>query len=341
MTADPQSAVLDYCIDLDSVAYQVYSEFARSETAPELRALWVGLGRDEAEHIGYWKTLIRLRQEGTVPDYFDDPIVLGRTLEEASRNMHELMGSIYDGMDGQKRLTVACLMELTFLHQPLLQVLRYAKTTGAGEDPLEAYNRHLQGFLAGVGRLGTSLDLRLSVEALRRMWAETRGLLDRAFTDPLTGLLNRRGLRDTATPLANLAKRNGGTIAVAMADIDKFKAINDAHGHEVGDRVLTGVAETIRRCVRASDLVARVGGEEFLVFLSEVEASRVPSIGEKIRAEVERSLPGGLAVTVSVGLASLALARSSDVGDALDSLTKAADERLYRAKSEGRNRVVS
>jgi diguanylate cyclase (GGDEF)-like protein len=255
--------------------------------------------------------------------------------------MHRLMGTITDDMGTQKRLTVACLMELAFLRQPLLQVLRYATTPGEAEEPLAAYERHLQTFLAGVGSFGTSLDLRVSVDALRRLWDETKGLLSRSHRDPLTGLLNRRGLHDTSLPLANLAKRNGSTIAVAMVDIDRFKSINDTRGHDAGDRVLASTAEVIRSSVRASDLVARVGGEEFVVYLSDLETSSLAGIGEKIRSEVERHPVDGIAVTVSVGLAATTFTREEDVAAVLEGLMKKADERMYRAKAEGRNRVVA
>jgi diguanylate cyclase (GGDEF)-like protein len=341
MSTDLQIDVLRQCMEIDSIAYQVYASFARGETNSERRQLWEALGRDEADHIRYWKVLAQLHEQGVAREYFDEPVALRATLQSASRSLHEIMHSMHDGMTGQERLTIACLLELTFLHQPLLQALRFARTTDAAEDPLEAYNRHLQTFLDGVGRLGSSLDLRTSVEALRRLWTNTRLLIDRAITDPLTGLLNRRGLRDTSFPMANLAKRNEGTIAVGMADIDHFKSINDAHGHEMGDRVLVAVAAAIKRSVRASDLVARFGGEEFLVFLSDLDASRAASIGEKIRIEVERSRPEDIDVTVSVGVACATLGRSSDVDAALEALTKAADERLYRAKEAGRNRVVA
>jgi diguanylate cyclase (GGDEF)-like protein len=340
VASDLQSSILNQCIDIDSVAFQVYASFVQTETSATVRELWASLGRDEAEHITYWRLLMRYHEEGIVPDLFEDAVNLNRTLEDSSRKMHLLMGTITPDMDSQKRLTVACLMELTFLHQPLLQALRYVKSEAGAEEPLDAYDRHLRTFLTGVGTHVTALDLQLSVDALKRLWDDTKGLLSRAFTDPLTGLLNRRGLRDTAVPLVNLAKRNGSTLAVAMVDIDKFKSINDTHGHDTGDRVLVWTAGVIRRTVRGSDLVARVGGEEFVVFLSDVDETCLPEIGEKIRSEVERHPVEGIPVTVSLGIAARAMARESDVSAVLESLMKEADERLYRAKAEGRNRVV-
>jgi diguanylate cyclase (GGDEF)-like protein len=346
MAADLQHKLLTLCIDMDTVAFQVYGSFAKASTEPELRKLWLQLGKDEADHIGYWGSLIRQHEEGAVPEPFADPAALIRSLEQAAGTMHAHMSSAgremdAQNMDSQKMLTTACLMELAFLQQPLLQALRYVRTDAAGEEPLVAYDRHLHAFLAGVGAHGTSPDLRLSVEALRRLWEETKSLIGRAFTDPLTGLLNRRGLYDTALPLANLAKRNGSTIGVAMADIDRFKSINDTRGHEAGDRVLASTAATIRSAVRTSDLVARVGGEEFVVFFSDVDASSLRDIGEKIRAGVEGHPVGGIAVTVSVGLACSAMARDNDAAAEIERLIGEADERMYRAKSEGRNRVVA
>jgi diguanylate cyclase (GGDEF)-like protein len=341
VASDLANAILSLCTEMDSMAARVYASFAAGEPDAGVRALWVDLGRDEAQHVAWWRLLVRQVGEGSLPEPFENPAALLRTLEEASENTRQLMGTLVNDLDTQKRLSVACLLEFSFLHQGLLQVLRYL-TVGEGEEnPLAAYDRHLHAFLEGVRAYGKSVDLKMSAQTLGRLWVETRSLLDRSYTDPLTGLLNRRGLKDTAAPLVSLARRNGATVAVAMVDIDMFKSVNDARGHDVGDRVLAAVARTIRGSVRASDLVARIGGEEFAVLLPDVDASSLREIGEKIRSEVERHPMEGIAVTVSVGIAGRPMVRDSDVTTIVDELTREADGNLSLAKRGGRNRVVA
>jgi diguanylate cyclase (GGDEF)-like protein len=124
-----------------------------------------------------------------------------------------------------------------------------------------------------------------------------------------------------------------------MIDIDHFKRINDTHGHQTGDEVLMSVAQLISGSVRKSDLVGRYGGEEFLVFLPQVDGRGLRRIAEKVRSAVERGTREWLPATVSVGAASTDFAEGVEPG--LASLIRLADRHLYRAKSDGRNRVVA
>ena len=157
-----------------------------------------------------------------------------------------------------------------------------------------------------------------------------------AMADPLTGALNRRGLeaalslREGALPVAP------AQVAAIAMDIDHFKAINDRHGHPVGDQALQALADTARRQLRANDLLARVGGDEFIVLLQGTDAATAADIAERIRAAVAaRAMHAGARpgdVTVSAGVHAAA-------GAGIDALARAADAALYRAKQLGRNRV--
>lgn len=156
-------------------------------------------------------------------------------------------------------------------------------------------------------------------------------LTNAALTDPLTALANRRrfDLR-----LADV-QRGGLGGCVAIFDIDHFKAVNDRHGHQGGDRVLQTFATIARACVRDGDLVARLGGEEFGVVLPSASADQARIVCERLRATVAGTVialgDAQARITVSAGIAVLA-------GDA-DAVLKAADAALYRAKDEGRNRL--
>lgn len=163
-------------------------------------------------------------------------------------------------------------------------------------------------------------------------------LVDMAATDHLTGLLNRReGFRRIEVECSR-AERSGHFLCAMMLDIDYFKRINDTHGHLAGDAVLKGVAFTLKRIVRTSDLVCRFGGEEFLVVLSETGIEAVKDQAERIRHHIEEDVlqtESGetLSVTISVGVA----CRKAD--ETCEHLIDRADQALYTAKQNGRNRI--
>ena len=163
-----------------------------------------------------------------------------------------------------------------------------------------------------------------------------------AHTDPLTQLLNRRALTDRLQQEMERAMRYDATLALLMVDLDHFKAVNDTHGHLVGDDVLRDVARLLRETIRTTDIAARYGGEEFLVLLPETDDGGAEAFAERIRVAVEaHPFEGGsgavLRLTASLGVAVFPAPR---VVTAEDLLVRA-DAALYRAKADGRNRVCT
>jgi diguanylate cyclase (GGDEF)-like protein len=155
-----------------------------------------------------------------------------------------------------------------------------------------------------------------------------------AIVDPLTGLLNRAALQQRFGELMQQARITAGgtTIGFLVADLDRFKQVNDAHGHAVGDAVLEQLAHTMRNELRAFDLIYRLGGEEFVVLLPGAGIDDAMEIAERLRGAVEDARPEGLAVTLSVGVG---VAAGSELD--FDRLYERADAALYRAKQAGRN----
>ncbi len=197
---------------------------------------------------------------------------------------------------------------------------------------LESYTRTLEDRVAQ-----RTAEAERRQEELEKVNAQLEIL---ARTDLLTGLANRRHVLERLELELGRAHRHRQSLALAMVDIDHFKRVNDTWGHAAGDAVLKTVAETLKRSVRAHDLVGRHGGEEFIVALLEPLPAEVPGVLERLRSEVERTetvLPDGrkVKVTISCGYAIFA-----DHETTLDGLLSAADKALYRAKHEGRNRVV-
>jgi diguanylate cyclase len=180
--------------------------------------------------------------------------------------------------------------------------------------------------------------LKKSSEEVERLRGELELVQGLALTDPLTGLLNRRGFESQRQRLCGTSAL-GFTILVI--DIDHFKAINDAHGHLLGDKVIVAVANVLRSCVGERGPIARMGGEEFAVLLSHTSSAGGVELAERIRASVEHGkirradneeMIGN--VTVSLGVA------SCGENEQFDSMLARADAALYQSKTAGRNRLT-
>jgi two-component system, cell cycle response regulator len=189
------------------------------------------------------------------------------------------------------------------------------------------------------------LKARVSTQVRRfryteRLRASVKASIEMAITDPLTGLYNRRYLETHLNHLIEHYINRGKAMSVIAVDVDFFKAINDTHGHDVGDKVLQELAVRLKANTRSVDLCCRVGGEEFIMVLPNTATDLSSRIAERLRRAVaSRSFECGLnqpvPVTVSVGVSSLLGA-----DDTLEKLLKRADQALYAAKREGRNRVI-
>ncbi|MCP4645610.1 MAG: GGDEF domain-containing protein [bacterium] len=188
-----------------------------------------------------------------------------------------------------------------------------------------------------VGAVATAVVLLVIVWVVNRYQRRLQYL---ATTDELTGLLNRRYFMELANRQAALAKRYGHSLSLLMIDADRFKAFNDEHGHAVGDEILKLMAEALKQGLREVDVLARFGGEEFVVLLPEAQEEEAYRAAERLREAVEsRELAtshGPLRSTISVGVATLP-------HEAIDlaALIKHADKAMYRAKDLGRNRVCA
>lgn len=164
-------------------------------------------------------------------------------------------------------------------------------------------------------------------------------LIELSTTDALTGLLNARAFYDRLHQEIARAHRSGQPFSLLIIDLDGLKSINDRHGHEVGDRALQAVAETMRDTLRVTDIGARVGGDEFTLLATNTAAGAAVTLAERIRTQVAEAHSGlaRLAGTVSVGLVTFDPLQDTAVDAA--GLMKAADKALYDAKWGGRNRV--
>jgi len=161
-------------------------------------------------------------------------------------------------------------------------------------------------------------------------------LLQVAMKDQLTSCHNRHSLVEHAPRYISDSIRYRHPLSIMILDLDHFKKINDQHGHGTGDEVLAFVGSLLMKSYRQGDFVSRIGGEEFLILLPHCLAENAVNKGEVIRSMIERSNPGGLKITVSIGVACLGDEHGSD----FEKLYKSADEAVYYSKKDGRNKVT-
>lgn len=216
----------------------------------------------------------------------------------------------------------------------VLNAMKFAKLLGGGLEALNMDSPFQMVFYVYMCSLATILPPSIVWLVLRRLSDDLRAM---AARDPLTQLLNRRGL-DAA--LDAHFQRQAGTAHLLLIDVDHFKNINDSHGHHVGDAVLRRIADVLRGAVRKGDLVCRLGGEEFVAICVESDSASALRVAERMRSAIEQKSmsPGtrreGLHCTVTIGVS------HGFIGEAfLEQAMQQADVALYRGKNAGRNRV--
>lgn len=301
-----------------------------------------GLGEHEQAIVDFDRSEAFLRKSGNLRYYAD-------LLQQRSRSYEAL---------GKTVLALADLKEMIKVHEALDRKARSFTTTLMSyqfdtarreqENRRLAADRQLQSAqLASLERvrrwqwaalvLGGLLIVLLLWQARRQVRAARR-LHRMAMTDPLTGIANRRRIEDLGQPMLDEAIQRDESMAVVVLDVDHFKQINDACGHQAGDLVLTRIVEACRDALREEDRIGRIGGEEFVVLLPRADRQVARDVAERLRLRVQALDLGdilpGRQVSISLGVAT----REHGERD-LDRLIQRADRALYRAKASGRNRV--
>jgi len=251
----------------------------------------------------------------------EDDLLSPGSLQKFGRRLNRLVAAVADDVGEHK----------TQIRQAN-DVLSSVRATGEA-----SLTEVVLGTIAKVMQINERLQDRLSTaeERLQEQARRMESHIAEARTDPLTGLPNRRAFDDDLIRRIAEWQRKGSTFCLMMTDVDHFKALNDRHGHPVGDVVLREIAEVLKHNVREMDVVARVGGEEFAVILPSTNSRDAWRMAERVRAAVASMVVRfeqlELRVTVSLGLAMV------EVGDDPVSLLGRADEALYASKHSGRN----
>lgn len=252
-------------------------------------------------------------------------VVAHRPTEVALSNIDELfLHTFYYSLP----VIILSLLAIWWLSRFIARPLRELAEVAANLDDRANFSRirSIKGWYleAAMIRKGLMRSFSAIGSRLRKLHLE-------GTTDPLTGAVNRRGL-DTAMERMMEEARNA---AVVMVDIDHFKAVNDKHGHAVGDEILKAITASLMAEARREDVVARMGGEEFVILLPDTDVGPAKRFAERLRSTVEQTAFEKVgSVTISVGVACYP-AHGTDIHDSL----ALADAALYRAKADGRNRV--
>jgi diguanylate cyclase (GGDEF)-like protein/PAS domain S-box-containing protein len=272
----------------------------------------------------------------------------GRVID-VNRSLRETLGATAAGLVGKPAAGVLPPPLAELLAGPLPDAASEVRiAVGAGERTFDAVASPVASHGGRVlGRLVVLRDVTARKRAEERLEAAQQELraanqeLERlARTDPLTLLANRRQFFARLEGEIKRAVRQGESLALVMLDLDHFKAINDAHGHAVGDMVLREVGALLASCVREWDLAARLGGEEFALILPATDRLGAREVAERVRTRIQElrcRTADGTVVTVSASCGGAVL---GDTAATSDDLLKAADEALYRAKERGRDRVA-
>ena len=271
------------------------------------------------------QTIARLRLS------FDD--------SEVGRLLAERMGGTIALVTAQVLLGIAVLAGV--LSMRLLRPIDVLKRQAGGLAAREPLPPHAWPRRDELGQLGQHLNsvhgqINGLIRELENKNAELRRM---AMQDALTGLPNRALLRELFEHEAAAARREDTTLALMFVDLDQFKAINDTHGHAAGDQLLVAVSRTLKETVRSSDVVCRMGGDEFLIMLPRVAAwEAIGETAERLLAALDRPHPLGCGVEAVRVRASIGIARHPHDGADFDALVRAADVAMYRSKAGGRGR---
>ena len=338
MDAITMTRIVEQCLRLDNHATRLYTSLARSADSQDLKGFWQDIAAKNEQHLLYWDRLKNWADKGMLNNLFDDSKKTLNELSVLQEKVHDLADSCGQVRRKEKAFTLAFKLEFYLLHPAFETLSQYVATFNGEAGSDFAYERFVNRLFDALQQNELStLELELVGEVIHRLWKENRRMAFLSNYDELTGIFNRRGLFNAITHLAHLAQRNENTVSVLMIDIDHFKAVNDNFGHQFGDDMLRRVADCIRECIRASDVLGRYGGEEFLVFLPRVAAVSLGEVGEKIRQAIEDMPDDNAGITVSIGVAHGHVGREVEAD--IKNLIHLADEKLLVAKSSGRNRI--
>lgn len=336
------SVILDLCINIEETAAEIYARLSGSAHSEALKNFWEKMVKEGNAHLKYWKRLKTFAERNELPDAFEDPDSVARELEERSKQIQRLLEQWEKDPSVGNAFVIAYRLEAYKLHPAFRTLFQYYRpmTDGVVPPETEIDETNINEFVQALHKYGeVTPELELVGETLQRLWDQNKALSQQAMVDTLTNLLNRRGFLLMARQMAHLSKRNKTPLSILIAEIDGFKEINETIGMQKGDEILKGVAVNLHSMLRGSDLLARNGGDEYIILLPNTPLEGGVSVAQKVREKIEKSKSGGVSVSVSIGVAEAIM--QVDIEQELRSLIRYAEGNLIVAKTSGKNQVIS
>lgn len=335
--------ILELCTRMDELASRTYTSMAQACDDPLVAAVMRTMAAEEKAHVEWWAELLSAWDRGLLPDIFSSSTEATAQLLEIIASLEAAAPAAGRPLTGDECLTAAVSMEFFMLDSMFGELLDLAEPAMARKRH-DAYSRHIERLISAVEEHyhGETMAGFLA-RVLRRSWRENRRLAAHAMQDPLTRLSNRRAFGTQLRQWSAWSARYGRPLAVALLDIDDFKRINDDHGHAAGDAMLTAVARAIASAVRASDMAARYGGDEFAILAPETGPEEARKLAERVLeairgAEIAADDGARVHTTASIGLTVMLDPADSEPRTS-DELLANADRGLYAAKQAGRDRA--
>lgn len=333
--------IIYFCLSLDKKAASAYKYLAQVLKKADLRKFWKERAEEELQHIDYWEKLLNFAEKNQLPHVFDQPYAVKEELRLIDSKVDLLLLRLRHFPTIGNAFLSTYRLEFYMVYPAFRILFHLMKNFGREKTPEDDYEHHIEKFIEGLARYGKRTpELELIGDATKRFWQDSKELFIKNTTDSLTGMLNRRGFLNSVRPLANLAQRNKFNVGIMIINIDNFKHINDSFGHQTGDEVLKCVASLLKKRLRNSDIIARYGSKEFVVYLPSVKREFLYSLADHLRNRVESQKTQNIPVTVSIGISQGQLEKTKNIDKKLQLLIKKADDCLCRAKNAGRNTVV-
>ena len=341
--SDPEklSAILDLCIDIDRTAGDLYASLSASAGNEALKGFWNKMAAEGKKHLEYWEQLKTLADSNELPEAFENPDQVIQELQQRANQIHGLQEQWEKDQTVNSAFVIAYRLESYKLHPALRTMYQYFRPMTEGKLPADKDldETNISAFVTALRKYGQSTpELELVGETLQRLWDQNKILSELALVDPLTNLLNRHGFFVMSQQMAYLSKRNHIPIAILIVEVDSFKTINELHGPQKGDEILKAVGDTLKASLRRSDLIARYGGDEFIIMLPDTSEEGGVVVAQKLRSAVLDARPGGVMVTVSIGVAEDTM--KEDIEQEYPMLIRYAEGNLIVAKTNGKNQVV-
>jgi diguanylate cyclase (GGDEF)-like protein len=338
MTSEILQSILIICKEIDVIASKLYTKISHKIINGEEKTFWQNMAAEEREHVLFWKNAIVYSEENTIPEIFIEEKVVYEDLKRSKELAIKLLESIEQREDTKSYFTTAYWMEFYLLYPSLDLIFHYMAILSNCRNPETDYEKHLLRFVDGFKRFGNvSQEMELLGSLLNSIWKRNRELVTMSMYDALTKVFNRKGINDLMISYSSLAKRNNYNNGLLMIDIDNFKKVNDTYGHQFGDVVLKEIADRLSKSLRKSDLLGRFGGEEFIVFLTNIENEEIKKIANKLVSVISGSEIQNVKVTISIGCC-ITETQALDENEMISKMISCADAKLYNAKNNGKNR---